>query len=39
MTLSTFAAGFLITVVTITIELINNDMKKERIKFEENYND
>lgn len=37
MTLSTFAAGFLITVVTITIELLNKDMEKERKEFNEKY--
>lgn len=39
MTLSTFAAGFLITVVTIAIELLDKDMEKERKRIESKYND
>lgn len=34
MTLSTFAAGLLITVVTTALELLNRDYEKEREEFE-----
>ena len=34
MTLSTFAAGFLITVVAAALELMNKDYEKEKDEFE-----
>ena len=37
MTLSAFAAGLLITAVTVTIELLDRDIKKEQEEFNKRY--
>ena len=35
--MSTFAAGLLITILTVALELLEHDYKKEQKRFEESY--